>query len=111
MTDRVKRFIAEHLSSVEQLEVLLLLFRTAPRRWTATDISTELRSSPISVAGRLRELHLQKVLERDGESAFFLTDQAGALRETVGMLQDAYRAKPYTVMGLLIAKGCGAGPA
>ena len=42
----VERFVAEHIHSVEQLEVLLLVQRTHPREWTAAQIVAELRTAP-----------------------------------------------------------------
>lgn len=56
ISDGVRQFIERHIRSVEQLELLLLLRRSAGRSWTAEEASRELRTRPSSVAPRLAEL-------------------------------------------------------
>jgi hypothetical protein len=52
----VQRFILDHLSSVEQLETLVLMRAERQRQWTAEDVSRALYSSPNAVQMRLDEL-------------------------------------------------------
>lgn len=52
----MRRLIADHIHSVEQLEVLLLLRREADREWSPGDVASELVTTLDSVAARLEDL-------------------------------------------------------
>ena len=58
-SEALRAFIREHISSVEQVEVLLLLYRTSPREWSAVTVGRELRIDPVSAARRLADFHDQ----------------------------------------------------
>jgi len=51
----VLRFVREHIHSVSQLEVLLLLV-TRPQPWSPAAVAAELRLTPRSAEIRLRDL-------------------------------------------------------
>jgi predicted transcriptional regulator len=97
----VRRFIADHLHSIEQLEVLLLLHRTTPASWTATAISTELRSSASSVAQRLESLLAGRLVERLYGDVYRFAAEHPGVGEAVRELADAYRVRRYTVIDLI----------
>lgn len=63
----VTRFLSEHINSVEQLEILLLL-RTGDRAWTAGEIARELSTSPSSAEVRLEDLARAQLVVRDGDA-------------------------------------------
>lgn len=69
LSDEIKAFIANYISSVEQLEVLLLLQRSAGREWSAIDVSRELYISPESAANRLADFHARGFLTMREASA------------------------------------------
>ena len=69
-SEALRAFIREHISSVEQVEVLLLLYRTSPREWSAVTVGRELRIDPVSAARRLADFH------EHGLVSVRLTDQA-----------------------------------
>lgn len=52
----VRRFIADHLRSLEQLEVLLLLARADERWWSAEGVGTELGIAARAAEKRLEQL-------------------------------------------------------
>ena len=56
------RFIAEHVSSLEELEVMVLLRASAPREWSADEVSRELGSSVGSMRIRLAYLVSLRIL-------------------------------------------------
>lgn len=60
----LRRFLSRCISSVEQVEILLLLRRTGTRAWTIDEISGELRSSATSVRSRLAQLARSGLIER-----------------------------------------------
>ena len=52
----VRRFIAGHIESVGQLEVLLLLRAAADKQWTADEVARAVVTQPASAAGWLEQL-------------------------------------------------------
>jgi hypothetical protein len=70
LSDNVKQFIAECISSVEQLEVLLHLYGSAPRLWSAEAIAKDLYVAPESVQRRLVEFHEKGLLEKREEDLY-----------------------------------------
>lgn len=69
LSDDIKGFIAEHIRSVEQLEILLFLQRNNSREWSAEDISRELYISPESAADRLADFQTRGFLVMHGSPA------------------------------------------
>src|SRR5688500_5190852 len=68
----VSQFIAEHITSIEQLEVLLFLHGRTDKARSAAEIATELYIHPESTASRLADLELRGLVARDqdGSSAY-----------------------------------------
>lgn len=66
MSDRIspeiRKLIREHITSVDQLEVLLLLHRTAGREWTAREVADELRTNVQMAGERLSDLSYRGLL-------------------------------------------------
>jgi hypothetical protein len=58
----VEQFIAEHINSVEQLEVLLLLHDRSSEEWTAATVARELHIDPGSAGRRLADWHARGLL-------------------------------------------------
>ena len=52
----MRRLIADHIDSVEQLEILLLLYQHPERAWTAEAVARELRDLALSAGDRLEDL-------------------------------------------------------
>jgi hypothetical protein len=99
--DRVAQFIARHIDSVEQLEVLLLLRGDPGRAWTADELGATLRSVPDSVLLRLRDLHAHGLVEPDGETWRFSPAADGTL---VGDVEDCWKARRAALIALIFAE-------
>ncbi len=56
LPDDVRRFIASNVSSVAQLEVLLLLRGARDREWTSDEVSRKLYSAPNGIIRQLNDL-------------------------------------------------------
>jgi hypothetical protein len=90
---QVEALVARHLGSIQQLEILLLLARSAGRPWTAADVAAELRTSPRSVLVQLEALQTAGLLARRGEPGHHdvqfqfeeSTPDAGAVQELAGL--------------------------
>jgi hypothetical protein len=69
-----RRFLADHVHSVLQLELVLLLARDPVRAWTTADAATELRAPEAWVGERLAELATLGVVATAGEAYVFVAD-------------------------------------
>ncbi|WP_170319918.1 winged helix-turn-helix domain-containing protein [Polyangium spumosum] len=101
MPDEVARFIADHITSVEQLEILLLLRSTPEEEWTARAISESLRTSEQSVSRRLADLESGGlVASRPGSAqrVYQYAPATDALRDGVTNLSSAYTELRYKVL-------------
>jgi hypothetical protein len=106
ITEEDKKFIAEHINSVEQLEVLLFLHSNTSKEFSAADLSRELRIDPGSAATRLADLHFHGFLSVNGsEPPLYrynpkLSDQDRA----VNSISQTYLKHRYTVINLIFSK-------
>jgi len=102
----VQHFIADHIDSIEQLEVLLLLAKDVNRWWSVEELSVELRSTPRSIRKRLDDLCFLKLARRnEGEPERFAYLVADAkLAETVSELARLYRQYRLAVVDLIFRK-------
>lgn len=107
LTEDVRKLLAERITSVEQLEILLLLHRHAGQAWSARRVSDEIRTSEPSAAARLSDLELHGLLTSDeegGERLFRFDPATEGLRSTVKNLADAYAERRYTVIDIIFSK-------
>jgi hypothetical protein len=106
--DEVKAFIAAHIESVLQLEVLLLLHAQAPRPWTAAELAQELRIDAAWVAGQLASLADAGVLAATAAGGnapqYRYEPRAAELDRAVAGLAREYAARRVTVIGLIFSK-------
>ena len=105
LPDPVRRLITEHIHSVEQLEVLLLLHRTPDRDWSAEEASAHIHTQTHSVAGRLAELHAQGFLDRedrDGTLRYRFSARSGRAAD-VAALGDCYARRRVTVISTIFS--------
>ncbi len=103
--DDVKRLLAERITSVEQLEMLLLLRGQPERAWTAAELSDELRSHPSSVAEQLDELLAQGFVRMiEGSPARYRYSPPNGVGTTVDRLARAYAERRYRVIELIFSK-------
>ena len=102
----LERFIAQHVHSVEQLEVLLLLRNSGEREWTASEVSRALSSHPHSVETRMLDLRSRGLVasrEAEREFVFRYAPQPG-LDRLVDQLAHAYGERRTSVINLIFSK-------
>lgn len=120
----IQKFISEHIDSVEQLEVLLLLraihvpgldldspAAIAASTLDATAISAELRSSPESVSRRLESLVAHGMLKRvcaEPPIRYRFAPGDEALAALVEQLAEIYRERRITVIQMIFSRPQGA---
>lgn len=67
ISPNVRALIAEHISSVAQLEIILLLRHAPDQSWSAEDLSQQLRTEPAWVTQVLRDLCARGFCEQSDE--------------------------------------------
>jgi hypothetical protein len=106
LPEDVRQFIADHIESVEQLEILLLLHQHGGRVWTAESVARELRIAPLSAGERLDELARASILSRIQGSAteYRYAPGSASLQAAVSGLATAYSERRVTVINFIFSK-------
>ncbi|PTL84455.1 hypothetical protein [Vitiosangium sp. GDMCC 1.1324] len=106
LPEGVQRLIAEHIDSVEQLEILLLLARHPERTWNAETVARELRISALSAGDRLEDLARDALLASTEGSAeeYRYAPRSPMQDESVRGLATAYVERRVTVINLIFSK-------
>lgn len=105
--EHVRRFIEDHVDSVELIEVLLLLKREPERDWTADEVAARLYTSPRFVAHRLEALRASSVAvasERDGHPSYRYAARTGDLDRVVGDLETLYATRRTSIIALVFSR-------
>ena len=100
LPDDIRRFVATHINSVEQLEVLLLLRRGQQTTWNADDVNREIRSSVPAVAMRLLDLAKHGLLITNDDQFRYGPNDPG-IDALIGRLADLYRERSVAVITLI----------
>lgn len=102
----VQALIAQHIESVVQLEVLLLLSANPERGWTAAQIAQELRIDTGGAAAQLETLIAKGFLARDPaqpEVVRFSPSDAAAAGDVAGLAK-AYADRRVAVTAMIYSK-------
>lgn len=103
----VEQFIRDHIDSVEQLEVLLLLSENSGREWSAAEVGQKLYRQPESSLMRLRALCEARLISQSGEgdvARFRYAPSSGASDQTVKALERAYQQRKDSVIQLIFSR-------
>lgn len=105
ISDELRQLIYDHIDSVEQLDILLLLRAQAERDWSARDIADYLRTSPFSVEQRLRSLRALDIMEEKPTDprrySYCVKNQK--LDALIGDLAEANRVRRHRVLELIFS--------
>jgi hypothetical protein len=104
LPEDVHHFLHQNIDSVEQLEVLLLLWRTPERGWTSDEVATAVYSHPTSVVRRLAMLLGQGLLREREPGCYQYAPRTTDLHETVTRLDHMYRERRVAVITLIASK-------
>jgi hypothetical protein len=104
--DEVRALIEQHISSVAQLEVLLLFFRTSPRTWDAAEVARELRIDAGSAGGLVTDLSARGFLGPDqaAPGRHRYAPSSPSLSSAVPALETCYRERRVAVITQIFAK-------
>lgn len=101
--DEVRKLIAEHIVSVEQLEILLLLRSRPGEGWTPEAVSELIRTSPSSAEKRLGDLTARGLASRsEGDGRYHYA--GGRWDHALEALARLYAERRYTVIELIFSK-------
>jgi hypothetical protein len=106
LSSRLKRFIADHIDSVMQLELLLLLRERLAQAWSAEGLAQECRVEPIWVEGHLRAMVAAGLATAFDTmpATYRYAPKSPEMMDTVDELARAYADRRVTVIGLIFAK-------
>jgi hypothetical protein len=99
----VRGFIASHIVSVSQLEVLLLLRAAADKEWTASEVARALVMQPEAAGGWLEDLR-GRGLARESEGRYAYAPLHAELNELVDGLAESYATYRVAVIGLIFGR-------
>ena len=104
---RVRAFIAEHVHSVELLEILLMLYdHRGGAPWTVDAVNAQLRGNRDSVGRRLRDLESRGLVSRGPgtEVTYRFDPKTPELAETVDELKTAYGIFRLRIIEMIFAR-------
>ncbi|MEO6002074.1 MAG: hypothetical protein ABIZ04_25100 [Opitutus sp.] len=89
ITNSVQDFVRRNIVSVEQLEILLLLFAERERDWSAAEVNSQIRSQESSVSKWLTVLASIGLVARVAETDRykFAASSAGIEQQTAALAQ------------------------
>jgi hypothetical protein len=99
----VRGFIASHIVSVAQLDVLLLLRAAADKEWTVPEVARALVTQPEAAAGWLDDLR-QRGLASESERRYRYSPASPGLDQIVDELAESYAKYRVAVIGLIFAR-------
>ncbi len=100
LPEDTRQFLREHVSSIEQLEILLRLYEIAPEAETSAEMASALYSSPESIERRLNVYAEKGLLVRSGPEPwhYALASRESALGLRIGELARLYRERRVSVI-------------
>jgi hypothetical protein len=104
ISDQVIQFLNDHISSVGQLEMLLLLHANPAQKWTAAQLARELRTEVPGTEPHLQSLLQSGLLNNDDAGAYYYAPATDTLHLAVIALAQAYVIRRVTIISLIFAK-------
>jgi hypothetical protein len=99
----VRGFIASHIVSVAQLEVLLLVRAAADKEWTASEVARALVTQHDAAAGWLQDL-VARGLASESEGRYRYRPSNPELDQIVDALAESYANYRVAVISLIFAR-------
>jgi hypothetical protein len=98
LTPALRQFIAQHVRSIEQVEILCLLSSNPARTWTVPEVFRAIQSSQTSIADCLENFRKSELLESEPEGRYRLASSKPELIQLVSELAAAYRERRVAVV-------------
>src|SRR5687768_3760243 len=99
----VQRFVLDNLSSVEQLEALLLIRAEPDREWTPEELSKIMYSSPSAVQMRLEDLAVRGLARTSTGTlkSYRYESSRPETNQLLNMLAELYRERRVAIISLI----------
>ena len=104
ISDPVRRFIARHVHSAAQLEVLLLLRAVPDREWSVQDVARAQVSTRDLAEQMLEDLHARGLVAGHGEPRSYRYAPPSDVVGVIDGLAEAYATRRVAVVGLIFSK-------
>jgi hypothetical protein len=104
ISEVVQRFIHEHIASVAQLEILLLLHTNPNQAWTPVAVARELRIEPAGAQLQLNALVASGLIKFDPPESYQFASRSPELEAATVAVAQAYLVRRVTVIGLIFSK-------
>jgi hypothetical protein len=110
--DSVRRFLFDHIDSVEQLEILLLLWRGRERAFAIDAVFQALRTNAESIRRRIDALVTIGIAQvsTSAPPTYRYVARSGADDEMLAELARAYEVRPHRVLEVLFSSAKRARP-
>jgi hypothetical protein len=105
LKEELKGFIRQYITSLEELEVLLIMFKEPERFWTAEEIFAITQSNVVSIGRRLKYLSESGFLkESDGpRPKYQFCPNSPELAQRIAELKDAYAISKYKIFDAIFS--------
>lgn len=103
LPEDLEQFIRKHVRSLSALEMLLHIYRTRERSWTADELNRELRSSLQHVADVLSKFERSELVTRDAKERYQWDPGTPELQRMVAHLEDTHATYPFSVIKAIYA--------
>jgi hypothetical protein len=100
----VRRFIAQHVHSAGQLEVLLLLRALPDREWSADEVARAQVSTSVLAEQTLEDICRRDLASRSGDPRRYRYAPPAELAPVIDELAELYATRRVTVVGLIFSK-------
>jgi hypothetical protein len=104
LSARLCQFIAARISTVEQLEIMLLLSGNPHKWWTPQMVYDVVRSQLGSIQQRLASFAGDGLLKRDEQERYQFAPDGDELWGVMQELREAYKARPVKVVQAIYAE-------
>ena len=104
ISEPVRRFIAQHVHSAAQLEVLLLLRAVPDREWSVREVARAQVATADMAERLLEDLHARGLIAVEGTSNSYRYAPPDDLSPVIDSLAEAYATRRVTVVGLIFSK-------
>lgn len=103
MTEDITSFIRSSFPSVWALELMIYMRERPEQKWTADELVTELRGSPVIVDVSLQSLISAGMAAADEDGRFFYKPNSPAADRLATAAAEIYRLRPDAVRRALLA--------
>jgi hypothetical protein len=103
-TDPVARFLRDHITSVAQLEILLMLQTNPQQTWSPAKIANELRADSAGAAQQLKLLEQHQLVKVNEAGAYYFAPATPELQAAVVAVAQAYLIRRVSVIELIYSK-------